>query len=266
VSADVTNYVDVLSHSATDGGSNDVFSTNQPGAGIRYSFSAPDCSVTDPILKKDTVLRLACLVPGNMARTFIIDVTPSLIATGAPVSAGSFTSAAIIDLTYIHTDTSSLWPQKPMYSGVAQGVLVPSTCSVLSPALNVPMPNISTQAFEGGIGAVSSITPFALKYRCSAGAQLYLTLTDNSAPTNRTDILTLAPDSTASGVSIQITNDSGPISFGPDSAEAGVVNQWKVGASPDGTLDIPLHARYVRTAVITPGSVKARATFTMSFQ
>ncbi|HWT37156.1 MAG TPA: fimbrial protein [Paraburkholderia sp.] len=36
--------------------------------------------------------------------------------------------------------------------------------------------------------------------------------------------------------------------------------------SPNGSLQIPLTARYVRTGAVSAGSVNALATFTMSYQ
>lgn len=266
VSSNVTNFVHFSSSSATQNGSDDIFLTNQPGIGVRYSFTSTDCTAPDPILKKNTTLIFTCPVPGNIGRTSVIGVSATLVVTGSSVTAGKFTSAATVALTYVVSDTNISWSQNNIYSGSAQGTLAAGTCSVLSSSLNVPMPNVSAQAFQGGIGTASGHTPFALKYSCSAGAQLYLTLTDNVTPTNRTNTLTLAPDSTVSGVSVQIVNGAGPISFGPDSSEAGVINQWNIGASPAGVLNIPLHARYVRTGTIIPGTVKALATFTMSFQ
>jgi type 1 fimbria pilin len=76
----------------------------------------------------------------------------------------------------------------------------------------------------------------------------------------------LAQDSSARGIAIRIRNPSGmPINFGPDSSDRGNVNQWRVGLARD-TTSIPMSAEYVSTGVITPGSVRALATFTMSYQ
>lgn len=57
-----------------------------------------------------------------------------------------------------------------------------------------------------------------------------------------------------------------PISFGPDSANFGTTNQWLVGNSTGTNISIPLSVRYIRTGPINPGTVKAAATFTMSYQ
>ncbi|WP_423369622.1 fimbrial protein [Burkholderia sp. LMG 32019] len=61
-----------------------------------------------------------------------------------------------------------------------------------------------------------------------------------------------------------------PLGFGPDSSKKWNTNQWLAGTlteSSDGNLTIPLFAKYVKTEPkITPGSVNARASFTLSYQ
>ena len=122
-------------------------------------------------------------------------------------------------------------------------------------------------ALASGVGAVAGSVPFALSLNCTAGATVAITLSDNVDTSNQSDTLKLAAESTATGVGVQILNGSTPVLFGPDSAVAGNVHQWVVGASPSGPLQIPLSARYIRTAgAFNPGTVIAKATFTMSYQ
>ncbi|MDR5783744.1 fimbrial protein [Caballeronia sp. LZ065] len=102
---------------------------------------------------------------------------------------------------------------------------------------------------------------------CQPGIRVYLTMTDAIDPGNRSTELALAPGSTAAGVGIQILNGADPIAFGPDSRAAGTLNQWSAGTSAGGVMQIPLAARYVRTAsALVPGSAHAKATFTLSYQ
>jgi type 1 fimbria pilin len=39
-----------------------------------------------------------------------------------------------------------------------------------------------------------------------------------------------------------------------------------IGDSPNGPLQVPMTARYVRIGDVSPGTVRAMATFTMSYQ
>jgi type 1 fimbria pilin len=133
--------------------------------------------------------------------------------------------------------------------------------------VTVIMPTADTRAFASGIGAVADPQAFSLALTCTAGATVLITLTDNANPANRSTALQLTSDSTAQGVGVQILNNSGtPVAFGPDSATPGNLNQWKAGTSPNGQLLVPLTARYVRTGTVSPGTVRALATFTLSYQ
>ena len=95
-----------------------------------------------------------------------------------------------------------------------------------------------------------------------------MTLTDATTPSNTTNTLTLASDSVATGVGFQLLYNGNPVSFGPDSAAAGNLNQFSVMASPatGGPVNIPFTARFIRTGTVTPGLATANATFTMSYQ
>ena len=86
--------------------------------------------------------------------------------------------------------------------------------------------------------------------------------------------LTLASNSTAQGIKLRILNSTGAVEFGPDSAEAGTIHQWLLGASSS-VNGIPLTVQYYRDdttpsgtdpAGLSAGSVHAQATFTLSYQ
>jgi type 1 fimbria pilin len=62
-----------------------------------------------------------------------------------------------------------------------------------------------------------------------------------------------------------LKGDGTPVVFGPDEVGVGVANQWLIGDSPNGALVLPLSAQYIRTGTVTPGSLRALATFTMSY-
>ncbi|MFP3409088.1 hypothetical protein SB757_31210, partial [Pseudomonas sp. SIMBA_065] len=67
---------------------------------------------------------------------------------------------------------------------------------------------------------------------------------------------------------IQILRSDGSIvSYGPESSAEGNPNQWYVGEYGNGTVDIPLKARYAgEGGKVGPGSANGLATFTMSYQ
>lgn len=145
-------------------------------------------------------------------------------------------------------------------------------CAVTSGANNaVTMPTLLVHTLKT-VGAVSDASAsFSIAVKCDANLKLYATVTDASDPTNTSDTLTLAGDSTASGVGIQMfrSGNTTPLLFGPDSSAKGNTNQWFIGnASASGsTFTVPMVAKYVKTLpVIKPGSVSARSTITFSYQ
>jgi type 1 fimbria pilin len=145
------------------------------------------------------------------------------------------------------------------------------TCAAAAQTQNVELGSIPATKFTG-IGTVSELKPFAINLICSGGdenvdAKLYVTLTDNTNPSNTSNTLSLTSDSQAKGVGIQVFKDSTQLGFGPDSAAVGNKNQWYAGTTGNGFFSIPLQARYVQTSqTVTPGPAKGRMTFTISYQ
>jgi type 1 fimbria pilin len=141
----------------------------------------------------------------------------------------------------------------------------PITCSVTTPSISVTLPNISTTSLSS-VGQTTGDTPFNIELNCNSGANVYVTMTDATTPSNTTSLLSLGPSSTATGVKLRILkSDSNPVAFGPDSAAAGNTNQWLVGSSAS-VNNIPLTVQYYRDGALTAGAVNAVATFTMSYQ
>lgn len=147
------------------------------------------------------------------------------------------------------------------------------TCSVSTQSVSVPLGKFAAARFTGP-GTTSPAQPFSIRLNCSGGAAgkataIHMTLTDLTNPGNRTNVLSLALDSGAKGIGIQVLNGHTVLSYGPDSSTAGNVNQWKSGSVETGTatFDIPLAARFVQTGdSVTAGAAIGRASFTMSYQ
>lgn len=145
-----------------------------------------------------------------------------------------------------------------------------STCTVTNPTQTVTLPTISQSAFQGSWGT-AGYTSFTISLKCQKGAHLYITMTDANYPLNTKNLL--FPKGGDEGlVSVLIQKPDGSrVAFGPDSSAAGTTNQWLVGDTPDGVLNVPLMASYQRyssssTAVFPAGPVEVKATFTLSYQ
>ncbi|PRY05870.1 type 1 fimbria pilin [Paraburkholderia sp. BL25I1N1] len=142
-----------------------------------------------------------------------------------------------------------------------------STCSVVTQTLPVTLPTVRPRTFLG-IGSTAGAQVFSIDLDCTGpNAAVFVTLTDNTSPTNRSGILSLTPESSAQGVGLQILIRGNPVSFGADSAVAGNPNQTFAGTAGVGLLNIPLIVRYMATSMpVGAGTVGAVATFTMSYQ
>jgi type 1 fimbria pilin len=266
-----TLYSDFKTTTPLAAGFTDVYQTGIAGLGIRYTFNSSTCGAVNVVLANNST-RLSCpfsapldgpRLPAN------VSVTAALVVTGTiAAGASSLSSAPQITIGYATSDGGAgYWNQSPLYTGSATGTLTHATCSVGQTDLAVLLPTADTRAFSAGVGTVAAPQPFSLSFACTTGAKVSMTLTDNVNPANRSSTLQLTAESTAKGIGIQVLNSAGtPVSFGPDSATPGNTNQWLIGDSPNGPLQVPLTARYISTGAVSAGTVKALATFTMSYQ
>jgi type 1 fimbria pilin len=266
-----TLYADFKTTAPLANGFSDVYQTSIAGLGVRYTFdpSSSQCTAGSAVLANGS-LRITCPFNGPIDGPYMaanISVTATFIVTGTiPSGASSFATAPVVTITYTQSDQGGSWNQTPLFSGSGSGVLTRATCSVNQTSVAVTLPTANTRSFAS-VGDVAAPQSFSLSLACSTGATVMITLTDGTNPANRSTALQLTAGSTAQGVGVQVLNSTGaPVAFGPDSPTPGNTNQWTIGASPNGTLQVPLTARYVRTGNVSAGSVKALATFTMSYQ
>jgi type 1 fimbria pilin len=253
-------------------GFTDVYKTSIDGLGVRFIFNSPACNASNLSLS-NSLLRIPCALAGPLGGPNIatnLTVTTVFVAYGA-VKGGASTLSSIPMLSEAYETSDNpgrIWPQvnAPIYTGSATGTLNVATCSVQTQDLAVNLPTPAVRAFAAGVGAVAGRQAFHLDFNCAAGAQVSIVITDAVSPSNRSNVLTPSSESTAKGIGVQVLKGDGtPVLFGPDQVGASVANQWLIGSSPTGVLVLPLSAQYIRTGAITPGSIKALETFTMSY-
>lgn len=145
-----------------------------------------------------------------------------------------------------------------------------NTCSYADQTVLLPTAQIK---YFNTVGQTSGSHHFNLPIQCAATIEgspvdIYIQLIDAINNGNSTSILTNSSSTqtgntpAASGIGIQILKDGSPLSLG---------STWKAASlpagQPAGALQIPLEARYIQTsATVSPGSVQARATVTLSYQ
>jgi type 1 fimbria pilin len=210
--------------------------------------------------------------PGNGA---LPGIQANLVVTGTVVSGYSLSGLPTVSVTFTPTGncgwSTGITNTIPVSAG--NSAVVPITCTVTTPSVSVNLPIVSLSALSA-VGKTAGDTRFPIGLSCASGANVYLTLSDVTTPTNTSSLLTLAPSSTAQGIKLRILNSVGVVDYGPDSAEVGTTHQWLLGTSSS-TNSIPLTVQYYRDdtnssgtaqAPLSAGSVHAQATFTLSYQ
>ncbi|VXD00400.1 conserved exported hypothetical protein [Enterobacterales bacterium 8AC] len=121
---------------------------------------------------------------------------------------------------------------------------------------------------NGNFGEYSS----TVELSCDSGVTPWMTISDASNAGNTSNVIKLSPDSTASGVGVQVFYNNQPMAklLGLDSSSKGNPNQFQVNNKTTGNgqyVSVPLQFKYIRTEqVVTPGDANAAATVTFSYQ
>jgi type 1 fimbria pilin len=234
----------------------DTYQTNVPGVGVRF-FTTTDWNGTWERAPSST----AYYPPSSWCASTAWYTSAALVVTG-PVGSGRLTSLPSMTVEF----TGSCFRSVTRIQTIAPGtVITPATCMVTTPSVSVTLPNVKASDFSG-VGATRGDTGLRIGLSCrgGVGADVHMTLTDATDPGNATNRLTPVPGSTARGVQLRVLYNGMPVNYGPDSAMAGNLNQWRVGPSSSVT-SVPLTAQYIATGTVLPGIVKG-ATFTMSYQ
>lgn len=192
-----------------------------------------------------------------------------LVVTG-PMSPGNITARTLAQYVVTNMTVTAPGFHSVNLSSVVINPPLKPTCSVTTPAISLPLGQVASRDFRG-VGSYAGNATSYVRLSCSGGSggmrDIYVTVTDQTFPKNRSDQLSLTPTSGARGVAIQLLSGNRLIRYGLDSSTVGNPNQWFVGSSGNGTVQIPLTARYVQTAPsIASGSANGLATFTMSYR
>lgn len=235
-----TNYGVIDSVGATPGTGVQIYPTSVPGLGFSithgdlttYLFPYPCCQLPAGSYNATTASSL------------------QLIKTGPIVSGSTLPSG---QLGYWQFDNSQ---KVETFNLVNSVTIIDPACSVTTTPINVTLPNVDASALKS-VGSAAGATAFAIALSCSSGATLDVQLNYAGANSTIPGVLT-ATGGTAAGVGVQLLDRNfSPVVFGATTV---------VGATPAGPLTIPYYARYYRTAAITPGTIAASATFTLSYQ
>lgn len=238
----------------------DVWETGVPGIGVRV-FSAGQRRV----ISNSGVVELGTLW-GRASSIITLTHRHQLVKTGPIGATGQLNFGNVYWFRDMHSRGRRAYiPTGPLgYVAIGTATLAPRSCRVTTPNVGVTLPNTQASTLRNN-GASIGNTGFFIGLQCDTDTEVHITLTDATTPGNRTNLLSLTADSTARGVAVRVRRpDNAPVSFGPDSPAAGNANQWRVGQR-SGATTIGMSAEYVATGDVTAGTVRALATFTMSY-
>ena len=184
-----------------------------------------------------------------------ITLTFQFMKTGA-IAGGTIASENLVG-TYYYYGQPSAKSTGPLTTITLSSTLVTvQACSVNtdSTGLGVNLPTVSTQALKTAT-TVAGRTRFNINLTCQTGSKVSITMSPSSAGTATG---TIASTGVAKNVNVQLLDGSfTPVDF---------TKTTSLGATPSGTLSIPYYAQYYATDTVGAGSVKASATFTMTYQ
>jgi len=138
--------------------------------------------------------------------------------------------------------------------------VIPTCTAAVDPTV-VTLPTVSASTFTGK-GSTADQLPFQVQLNCVSGANLSITLrTTNQFGARSLGVInnTTGPNyATNVGVQILKQNGSTPVKF-----NAAI----PVGATQNGTMNLPFYARYYQTSTnnVTVGQVSATATYTLTY-
>jgi hypothetical protein len=233
-----------------------VYATNIPGIGIRFRSTKMlgGAMVFDPV---------------NQDLVFSKDSGGAQLYTSAQLvvvgSIGSGTLQNLPTATYTFSSSCADVPAvavQTVNSGTSiSGV---TSCSISSPTIAINLPTVGEGALKTA-GDVAGTTNGNIPVRCASGTNVYVTFSDASDPGNVSNVLSLAPSSTAVNVGLQILYNGLPVSYGPDSSSFNNANQFLLG--PSSTLSsIPIMVRYYSRGSAVAGVVRGVSTVTFSYQ
>lgn len=240
----------------------DLFSSGVPGIGLRISHLTGGVRTNLPYTgPQETAF------PSNYWGGLSVE----LVKVGVISSGGTVLPAhTIIARKTAPTHANIVMQTASLLTPITVTLASKPTCSVDSTSIAVNLGQVSMSDFD--IEGRTPKEPFEITLTCSGGTAgastgIFVTLTDQTAPGNRSTQLSLTPGSTATGLALEITNKFGLVSFGADSASPGNPGQWNQGSAGNGRFSIPLSVNYLKGATPpTPGTANAIATFTMSYQ
>ncbi|WP_422528274.1 fimbrial protein [Serratia fonticola] len=249
-----------------------IFTSNMPGIGWIMGARDPNAPLWTPLTNSDT--QVYPFVGGGTNNTVTLGAYVQFafvkLPGNLPVGANMFPSQKIATFSCYQNEV--LMQSADILVNTTQINVQALACQVTT-AKNVAIPlgEFSLEQLppvNGNFGEFSS----TVELSCDSGLTPWMTISDASNTGNTSNVIKLSPDSTASGVGVQVfyNNQTVAKSLGLDTSSKGNPNQFQVNnktTSNGQHVSVPLQFKYIRTEqVVTPGDANAAATVTFSYQ
>jgi type 1 fimbria pilin len=240
----------------TDGGATyQIFKS--PTQGIGYILKGKDKHGTYVPIGRDFTRFII-----GLSTYYDVQFSIRLVATGEPLVSGPVPSFQVAEIRVFQGATFST----PSLLFMPPTSVIATTCQVITGSIAFQLSAIRETNLPN-VGSVGGAATKTIELNCKSATNVRMVISDATAPANRSSVLTLGPESTASGVGIQLLYKGNSVFYGIDSSAVTTMNQFPIGDNLLGTVSIPLTAQYIRTdSNLNPGTVRGLATFTMSYQ
>ncbi|KIC88677.1 fimbrial protein [Pantoea agglomerans] len=190
----------------------------------------------------------------------------TFIKTGTALKSGLYTTPAIHAAILTANNNESKTAQVIINSTTI--TVAASGCTVNTNRADIDLGTLDIRTLSA-VGSTSPSGAFNVMLTCDQNIAVNAVMSDQTTPSNRSSVVTLTGDSTASGVGVQFFyNGIGPLSMGPDSTADGTLNQFfiQTTSSANQVLSLPFQAQFIRTGDLVPGTANALASITFSYQ
>jgi hypothetical protein len=267
VSCNLTQKTTITSGTETSSGSN-IYQTGVVGIGVQFWNIDKNGNAT-LIPSGASGYTSTITNPGSSSTS--ISTKAQLVVTGPITSTGSMSGLPVIRMSFSGSCLTSN-PSNFDFTVTSSASVTALSCNIVNQSIQVNLPKVNKNTFKS-IGTTAGDTSFSIDLNCpSEGSNIYVAFTDVNNPSSQSDLLSLSPSSTATGIKLKISLNDGflsPVTFGPASSEYAIINSYAVYMAPSitGNVSLPLLVQYEATST-TPsaGTVSAQAYFTISYE
>ena len=243
-----------------------VFETGVPGVGFILGLKDPNATAWSA-LTTSTTQTFPASGTGAFSDRLGWTAQVTFVKTGQSVVTGTYSVPQLNPAVLTAWNISNNSEDAQVYINPVTITFTATGCRVTTGSLQIDMGLVDGRTLPT-TGNYTPSKPFNIGLSCDPGINVYAVASDQSNPGNTSQAVSLTPDSTASGVGVQLFyNTTGPLTLGADSSAAGTAGQFLIQNNvPGGTMSLPFQARYIRTGPLVPGTANALAGITFSYQ